>query len=226
MTTSNSHLATVSPRRCVVCEHEDRDTIDRDLIRKRRTQADIARQLGVNRSTISRHFKNHVLPTLASTMISAPAEVSIGSLIDEFDYHYGVNRQIQERALARDDLGLVLRAGAEQRRLLEVLLKHGEKMGAGSVFDAIAMDPERWAQIESEAAARHRKLAEEWVVKVARGIVTLSELPDDVRDRITEYVLRAEFPDEGPVDAGDAVEEIAGGDPSDSEADQDEDPMS
>jgi hypothetical protein len=226
VTTSNNHLTPISPPRCVVCRHEDRDAIDRDLIRKRRTQADIARQLDVDRSTISRHLKNHVLPTLASTMISAPAEVSIGSLIDEFDYQYGVNRQIQERALARDDLSLVLRAGAEQRRLLEVLLKHGEKMGAGSVFDAIGRDPERWAQLEREIAARYRKLADERVLKVAKGFVTLSELPEDVRDRITELVLRAEFPDDGPVDIGDAVPEATGGDTADSEANQDEDPMS
>jgi hypothetical protein len=121
---------------------------------------------------------------------------------------------------------LSLRAGAEQRRLLAVLLRHGEKMGAGSVFDAIARDPERWAQLERETAARYRKIAEEWVFKVAKGIVTLSELPDDVRDRITEYVLRAEFPDEGPVDVGDPVAEVARDDTSDSGADQEEDPMS
>lgn len=54
MTSSNVHLTPISPRRCVVCGDEDREAIDRDLIRKRRTQTDIARQLDVDRSTISR----------------------------------------------------------------------------------------------------------------------------------------------------------------------------
>lgn len=223
MTTSNSHLATVPPRRCVVCENEDRDAIDRDLIRKRRTQADIARQLGVNRSTISRHYRNHVLPAVASAMISAPGDVSIGTMITEFDDLYGSNRQIREMAFARDDLRLAKDMNVEQRRLLEVLLKQGDKIGAGSVSDAIGIDRERWAEIDRTNEARHAKAARQYAVKFANAIVTLSGLPDDVRDRIAEIVLRAEFPGEGPVVVDGAAMEVTGADTANSETDQSED---
>jgi transposase-like protein len=223
MTTSNSHLATVPPRRCVVCENEDRDTIDRDLIRKRRTQADIARQLGVNRSTISRHYRNHVLPAVASAMISAPGDVSIGNLLSEFDDLYGSNRQIREMAIARDDLRLAKDMNSEQRRLLEVLLKHGDKIGAGSVSDAIGIDRDRWAALEDEISVRYRRMTAEYVRKFATAIVTLSGLPDDLRDRISEIALRAEFPSEEPVIAADATVDITGDDSPNSETSQDED---
>jgi len=223
MTTSNSHLATVPPRRCVVCENEDRDAIDRDLIRKRRTQADIARQLGVNRSTISRHFKNHVLPALASAMISAPGDVSIGTMITEFDDLYGSNRQIREMAFARDDLRLAKDVNVEQRRLLEVLLKQGDKIGAGSVSDAIGIDRAQWAELDREISARYAKEARQYAVSFAESIVTLAELPEDVRDRITEIVLRAEFPGEGPVVVDGAALEVTGADTANSETDQSED---
>jgi transposase-like protein len=223
MTTSNSHLATVPPRRCVVCENEDRDAIDRDLIRKRRTQADIARQLGVNRSTISRHYRDHVLPAVASAMISAPGDVSIGTMITEFDDLYGSNRQIREMAFARDDLRLAKDMNVEQRRLLEVLLKQGDKIGAGSVSDAIGIDRERWAEIDRTNEARHAKAARQYAVNFANAIVTLSGLPDDVRDRITEIVLRAEFPGEGPVVVDGAALEVTGADTANSETDQSED---
>jgi transposase-like protein len=223
MTTSNSHLATVPPRRCVVCENEDRDAIDRDLIRKRRTQADIARQLGVNRSTISRHYRDHVLPAVASAMISAPGDVSIGTMITEFDDLYGSNRQIREMAFARDDLRLARDMNVEQRRLLEVLLKQGDKIGAGSVSDAIGIDRERWAEIDRTNEARHAKAARQYAVNFANAIVTLSGLPDDVRDRISEIVLRAEFPGEGPVVVDGAAMEVTGADTANSETDQRED---
>jgi transposase-like protein len=223
MTTLNSHLATVPPRRCVVCENEDRDAIDRDLIRKRRTQADIARQLGVNRSTISRHYRDHVLPAVASAMISAPGDVSIGTMITEFDDLYGSNRQIREMAFARDDLRLARDMNVEQRRLLEVLLKQGDKIGAGSVSDAIGIDRERWAEIDRTNEARHAKAAKQYAVNFANAIVTLAELPDDVRDRITEIVLRAEFPSEGPVVVDGAALEVTGADRANRETDQSED---
>jgi AcrR family transcriptional regulator len=226
MTTSNSHLATVSPRRCVVCEHEDRVTIDRDLIQKRRTQADIARQLGVNRSTISRHYRDHVLPALASAMISAPGDVSIGTMIAEFDDLYGSNRQIREMAIARDDMRLAKDVNVEQRKLLEVLLKHGEKIGAGSVSDAIGLDRDRWAELDREYKVHSAKAARQYAINFAESIVTLSELPEDVRDRITAIVLRAEFPDEGPVVDDGADAEVTGGDTDDGETDQSDDAVS
>jgi hypothetical protein len=213
-------VVSMSPYRCAVCRHEDREAIDQDLIRKRRTQADIARQIGVDRSTVSRHYKNHVLPVLASAMISSPSDVTIGTLLSEFDRLYGSNEQIREIALVERDPRLAKDVNIEQRRLLEVLLKHGDKIGTRSVPDAIGLDRERWAQLERETAARYRRVAEEWVYRALKGVVTLSELPDDVRDRITEIALRAKFPDGLPAVAEDADANDAGNDSTSSQAGQ------
>lgn len=223
MTTSNSHLATVPPRQCVVRENEDRDAIDRDLIQKRRTQADIARQLGVNRSTISRHYKNHVLPALASAMIPSPSDVSIGSVLAELDDIYGSNRQIREMAIAEHNLRLAKDVNGEQRKLIELVLKHGEKIGAGSVSDAIGIDRDQWAELDRDTKAHYAKRAKEYAVTFAKVIVTLAELPEDVRDRITEIVLRAEFPGEGPAVVDDAALVVSGDDAAESETAQSDD---
>jgi hypothetical protein len=226
MTTSNSHLAILSPPQCVVCGHEDRDAIGEDLIRKRRTQADVARQLDVDRSTISRHFKNHVLPALASAMISSSGDVSIGSVLAELDEVYGSNRQIREMTIAEHNLRLAKDVNDEQHRLLEVLLKHGEKIGAGSVSDVIGIDRARWAALDRETKAHYAKAARQYAVDFAESIVTLSELPDDVREKITEIVLQAEFPEEVPVVVDGADSDVTGGEIAESEMDQSDDAVS
>jgi AcrR family transcriptional regulator len=222
MTTSNSHLATVSPRRCVVCENEDREAIDRDLILKRRTQADIARQLGVNRSTVSRHYRDHVLPAVASAMISAPGDVSIGTMIAEFDDLYGSNRQIREMAFARDDLRLAKDMNVEQRRLLEVLLKHGDKIGAGSVSDAVGVDRDRWAELDRTIRAQYEKVAYQHVLDFAQAVVTVSELPDDIRGKIMEIFLRGQLDAEQLAALDARLAEGFGDDESDGTEDEDQ----
>jgi hypothetical protein len=144
-------------------------------------------------------------------------------MIAAFDELYGSNRQIREMAIAREDLRSAQGANVEQRRLLEVLLKYGDKIGAGSVSDAIGIDRDRWAALEDEISVRYRRMTAEYVRKFATAIVTLSGLPDDLRDRISEIALRAEFPSEEPVIAADAAVDITGDDSPSSETNQDED---
>lgn len=193
MSNSSVQITPVSPNRCVVCADDDREAIDRALIRRERTQADVARQLGVDRSTISRHFRNHVLPALASAMVSSSADISMGSVLAEFDHLYGTNRQIQEVALARDDLRLARDMSVERRKLLEVLLKNGDKIGAGSVTDAIGIDRDRWAQLDRETSARYAEVARQEKLKFARALTMLADLKDDVRDRIMNVFLRGQL---------------------------------
>ena len=193
MSSPSTQIRPVPPNRCVVCGHEDQEAIDRDLIRRQRTQADVARQLGVDRSTISRHFRNHVLPALASTMISSSADISMGSVLAEFDHLYGTNRQIQEVAIARDDLRMARDMSIERRKLLEVLLKNGDKIGAGSVTDAIGIDRDRWAQLDRETSARYAKWAMREKLKFARALTMLADLKDDVRENIVAIFLRGQL---------------------------------
>jgi hypothetical protein len=193
MAQANGYITTMPRDRCVVCRHKDRDAIDRDLIQKRRTQSDIARQLDVDRSTVSRHYRYDVLPALASAMISAPGDVSIGTMIAAFDELYGSNQQIREMAIAREDLRSAKDVNAEQRKLLELLLKHGEKIGAGSVTDAIGIDGERWRELERETATKYAGIARQDRFKFARAITTLGDIPDDVREKITEIFLKGQL---------------------------------
>jgi hypothetical protein len=122
--------------------------------------------------------------------------VSIGNLLSEFDDLYGSNRQIREMAIARDDLRLAKDMNTEQRRLLEVLLKHGDKIGAGSVSDAIGVDRDRWAELDRATKARYEKVAHRYVLDFAQTVVTVSELPDDIRGKIMEIFLRGQLDDE------------------------------
>ena len=209
MSNSSAQITPVSPNRCVVCADDDREAIDRALIRRERTQADVARQLGVDRSTISRHFRNHVLPALASAMVSNSADISMGSVLAEFDHLYGTNRQIQEVALARDDLRLARDMSVERRKLLEVLLKNGDKIGAGSVTDAIGIDRDRWAQLDRDTSARYAEVARQEKLKFARALTMLADLKDDVRDRIMNVFLRGQLsPEELAALDKDLVEEF------------------
>ena len=62
--TNHTSGAVVVPR-CSICSRPDGEDLDRDLVLRRRTQAEVALIVGVDRSTVSRHVKNHVLPRLA-----------------------------------------------------------------------------------------------------------------------------------------------------------------
>ena len=51
---------------------------------KRRSQSEVARLVGVDRSTVSRHVKNHVMPKLAEIVLIETKDVAVGTIIDEF----------------------------------------------------------------------------------------------------------------------------------------------
>jgi hypothetical protein len=96
-------------------------------------------------------------------------------------------------AIADHDLRLAKDVNAEQRKLLELLLKHGEKIGAGSVTDAIGVDRDRWAELERETATKYSVIARKDRFKFARAITTLGNLPEDVRGPITEIFLKGQL---------------------------------
>jgi AcrR family transcriptional regulator len=58
---------------CTVCSHPKATELNRQLLLKQRTAADIARELGLHRSAVTRHFHRHLLPPAqdeARTMIA------------------------------------------------------------------------------------------------------------------------------------------------------------
>jgi len=92
--------------RCSICRHPDREAIDQDLVLKQMTQAEAALRVGVHRSTVSRHVKNHVRPALVQGVLMETKDVAIGSIAEAFDRNYAQSQVLYERAVNRVTCGL------------------------------------------------------------------------------------------------------------------------
>ena len=73
------------------------------------------------------------------------------------------------------------------------LLKYREKIGTRSVSDSIGLDPKRMAELHREISADYWKAVEDWRRRFAQAIVTIAELPDDMRGPIPEIFLRGQL---------------------------------
>jgi hypothetical protein len=121
--------------RCSVCRHPGREEFDRSLVLKRRTQAEVARIVGVDRSTVSRHVSNHVMPTLAQGVMMETEDVAIGNVVEAFDRTHGQTQVLYERAMAGGDLRLAATMLDQQRRILETVVRYASKMGQATMQD-------------------------------------------------------------------------------------------
>lgn len=92
--TNHTSGAVVVPR-CSICSRPDREDLDRDLVLRRRTQAEVALIVGVDRSTVSRHVKNHVLPRLAETVLVETTDVAFGNLVETFERIHGTPESLK-----------------------------------------------------------------------------------------------------------------------------------
>ncbi len=118
--------------RCTICRNPDVEEINRDLVLRRATQADIAAEAGVDRSSVSRHFRRHVMPGMASQVV-IDQKLSPFHVVEEIDQLYrGV---VQERLLAleRCDHRLARDYFAEQRRLIEFGIRIRARLGQEGV---------------------------------------------------------------------------------------------
>ncbi len=140
MSNTNQTLAPIDVSRCSVCRHPDREELDRSLVLRRRTQAEVARIVGVDRSTVSRHVSNHVMPTLAQGVMMETKDVAIGNVVEAFDRTYGQTQVLYERAMAGGDLRLAATMLDQQRRILETVVRYASKMGQSSLQDVIGRD--------------------------------------------------------------------------------------
>ena len=134
-------LGSVDASRCSVCRHADREDLDRDLVLRRRTQADVARIVGVDRSTVSRHVKNHVMPALAEGVILETKDVALGNLVEAFDTIYGATWSLYERASGAGDLRLAGSLLQDARKVLEIFVRFASKIDHATLPDAIGRDP-------------------------------------------------------------------------------------
>jgi len=159
MTRTNHTLGTIGVPRCSICRHPDREDLDRDLVLKKRTQSEVAQMVGVDRSTVSRHMKNHVLPTLAEAVMLKSTDVALGNILEAFDMMYAEGWRLYHLALASGDLKLAHSLLVDQRKLLEVVVRYASQMKGANLQDIIGRD-------EAADARHYESVREELVAKL------------------------------------------------------------
>jgi len=183
--------------RCSSCRHPDREAIDQDLVLKQMTQAEAALRVGVHRSTVSRHVKNHVRPALVQGVLMETKDVAIGSIAEAFDRNYAQSQVLYERAVESGDLRLAATLLDHQRRVLEIIVRYASKMDQSTLQDVIAKDPEaereHYEGLKQELLKKLDDLSERHKRGIVRddsaatgesGDATLGDDPDSWRGRL------------------------------------------
>ena len=110
-------------RPCRLCEHKDREALETALLRRERTQEEVAKALGVTRRAIGQHLQKHV-PRDTSLAISqgkaTQAGLNVAQQLLEINQ---ASRKILEEALGGGDPGLALRAIDRVEKQLELQAK-------------------------------------------------------------------------------------------------------
>jgi AcrR family transcriptional regulator len=121
--------------RCAVCNHKERETFEKDLALERTTAADVARAIGCNRSTVTRHLRNHLLPELReSYQANAEPELKHLDVLAEMMELYGRMKEHLSNAENGEDWQAIRAFHAEARKDLELLAKLlGELQQEGTV---------------------------------------------------------------------------------------------
>ena len=109
------------PRRCTICDHEQREAIDQELVRGASLR-DIAGRYRVSKSALERHKANHLPATLAKAK-QAQEVARADSLINEMRELQQITMRILDEAGKSGDHLVALRAVGEARRNLELLGK-------------------------------------------------------------------------------------------------------
>ena len=182
MSSTNHTLGRIDASRCSVCRHPDREELDKALVLKRMTQSDVARRVGVDRSTVSRHIKNHLMPTLASGVLMETKDVAIGSIAEAFDHNYAQSQVLYERAVESGDLRLAATLLDHQRRVLEIIVRYASKMGQATLEDVIAKDPAAERAHYQEVKRNLIEKLNEISQRNERGIVRPDETADAEAD--------------------------------------------
>jgi hypothetical protein len=112
---------------CTVCSHARRDEINIALLARVGVR-EVARRYGLDRSTVSRHWRLHVIPQLNDAERAAPARLQA---IHEQEAHLDVMTAMRDlhartlalltKAEASNDTHVALRAVREARGNLELL---------------------------------------------------------------------------------------------------------
>ncbi len=137
------------PRRCTVCDHPQREEIDRQLVCGG-SYRDIARQFGLSKDAISRHKESHIPDALVKAQDAG--EVAQGdTLMDQVKALQDEAQSILGEARAAGDLRTALQGIGKARDCLELLFKvEGRLQDQQSVTVSVNMDiyhSPQWRQV-------------------------------------------------------------------------------
>jgi len=134
------------PRRCTVCVHPERESIDKALITGDSAFLALSALFGVSDSALRRHAKKHLPATLAQAQDAAEvaqADDLLGQVKELRDKAYGV----LSKAEAAGDLRTALAAIREARGCLELLAKLLGELSEQPIVN-ILLSPE-WIRVRS-----------------------------------------------------------------------------
>ncbi len=146
------------PRRCTICTHKKRTTIDKALV-ARQPFRHIAAQHRVSTSALVRHHDDHIPAALVKAQEATEAAQADNLLAQVVDLR-GRAISILDTAVATDDLRIALGAIREARGCLELLGKLAGQLQDGPTVNILVSAEWRGLQtvilkaLEPHAAAR------------------------------------------------------------------------
>jgi hypothetical protein len=133
-------------RACSICSHPRRDEIDRDLVMGRRTQSEVARQIGCHQTSVSRHVRNHLLPRVHRQALS-DTDLADFDVLTELKQLYIQMKNHLQRAEEADNWHAIRALHSEARRDLELLAKLVGQLDEGAVAN-LAISPQ-WLEVRA-----------------------------------------------------------------------------
>ena len=116
------------PRLCKVCQHPDREMIDRELIGGSRL-SELSAIFRVSEDSLARHRDNH-LPEALLQASEAESAASADNLLSQLkNLQDSTLRILRANESIHEDHGVALRAIGEARRNLELLARLTELLG-------------------------------------------------------------------------------------------------
>jgi len=138
-------------RSCAVCNHPRRAELDKALALEKMTAAQVAREVGCNRTSVGRHVKNHLLPAVASgpaspevRPVTAAGDIDILTEVKEL---YSMIRKQLEAAEKESNWKALRAFHAEARNDLELLGKLVGKLESAPSFN-LTISPV-WVQVRA-----------------------------------------------------------------------------
>jgi transposase-like protein len=122
------------PRRCTVCDHPERPTVDALLLEGGESNRAIARRFGLSKDAVARHREDH-LPERLLRAADAGEVASADGLLSQLRHLHARTLAILGETEAARDHQTALRAIAEARRNLELLARLTELLGPETVVN-------------------------------------------------------------------------------------------